>query len=124
MTMSQSALAIFLNVMSRVMPALLMRMSTGPTSLCTFATQAALETSLRLGLDVAPRRRLDRAIFAIAELGASGHLVCRMLREPLAPCRPPASRHALRRFQPTLRIAAGFPIHPIVAFFLRWRVDH
>ena len=39
-TASQSTLLIFRKVMSRVMPALLMRMSTGPTSLWIFSTQA------------------------------------------------------------------------------------
>jgi len=40
-TASQFALSIFLNVMSRVMPALLTSTSTGPTSSTTFLTQAA-----------------------------------------------------------------------------------
>src|SRR5450755_2030283 len=40
MTASQFALSIFLNVMSRVMPALFTSTSTGPTSLTTCATHA------------------------------------------------------------------------------------
>ena len=42
-TASQFALSIFLNVMSRVMPALLTSTSTGPTSSATFFTQAAAD---------------------------------------------------------------------------------
>ena len=44
MTASQFALSIFLNVMSRVMPALLTSTSTGPTSAATCLTQAAAES--------------------------------------------------------------------------------
>ena len=44
MTASQSALFIFLNVMSRVMPALLTSTSTGPTSLTTCSTHALHES--------------------------------------------------------------------------------
>ena len=40
MTASQSALVIFLKVVSRVIPALFTRMSTGPTSFWIFAMQA------------------------------------------------------------------------------------
>jgi hypothetical protein len=44
MTASQFGLSIFLNVMSRVMPALLTSTSTGPTSLVILATQACAES--------------------------------------------------------------------------------
>ena len=44
MTASQLALSIFLNVMSRVMPALLTSTSTGPTSAATFFTHAAADS--------------------------------------------------------------------------------
>src|SRR6188472_2111145 len=43
MTESQSPLLIFLNVVSRVIPALLTRMSTGPTSLAIRATHSLQE---------------------------------------------------------------------------------
>src|SRR6266545_2080698 len=43
-TASQLGLSIFLNVMSRVIPALLTSTSTGPTSLTTCATHAAHES--------------------------------------------------------------------------------
>ncbi|MNG24153.1 hypothetical protein D3C84_1088450 [compost metagenome] len=44
MTASQFGLSIFLNVMSRVMPALFTSTSTGPISASTAATQAAAES--------------------------------------------------------------------------------
>jgi hypothetical protein len=44
MTASQSALDIFLNLVSLVIPALLTRMSMGPTSLVSRATQSLQES--------------------------------------------------------------------------------
>ena len=45
-TASQFALSIFLNVMSRVMPALFTSTSIGPSSVPTCFTQAAAESKL------------------------------------------------------------------------------
>src|ERR1700730_12721571 len=63
-------------------------------------------------------------MFAAPTFGARGPLAARVLPQPLAPCGPPTSRHALRRFEPTLRIGPRLAVHPVVAFLLRRWIDH
>src|SRR2546430_16276533 len=82
-----------------------------------------LKASLRLGFDVAPRGRLDCAMFAAAQLDARWDSGSRVLRQPLAPCGPPTSRHAPRPLQPTVRSATRPPVHPVVAPSLHRRMD-
>src|SRR6516165_1118298 len=79
--------------------------------------------SLVLFLHVCPRRRSDALVLAIAERLLGRNLLAGLLVQPARPHRPPASRHFLRRLEPSIGIGTLGAVEPVAAFLLGRRID-
>src|SRR5947208_10226558 len=80
--------------------------------------------SIDLGHDVASGSWFDTPVLAVSQGSARGNLAPGVPLEPVAPHRPPTSRHAARGGQPALRIGPGGVTDPVVPLVLRGGIDH
>src|SRR6266849_1659836 len=68
--------------------------------------------------------RFDPLVLAIADGFSRRHLGACFVPEPVAPFRPPASRHALRSLEPAIGVGPGRAANPVIALVLRRGVDY